>query len=78
MQDFESAIGIFGDSRATFNEIASIHIKYAVYISDCCMVDMPANDAVHASAPRLGRKSRLEITDEVDGILDPVFDPGRN
>ena len=65
------------DGRAAFNPVAGIEIGKAVKIAHGSGVDVAANDAIDPVLERCGSQRFFEISNEIDGILDPCLGPGR-
>src|SRR5262245_53737858 len=76
-QNLEAAVVVLGDRGATFDPVAAVEIAHAKVLMDSSVMDMPADNALHAMAFRLGDQGLLEIANVVDRVLDLQLHPLR-
>src|SRR5579863_17534 len=75
--DFEAAVGMFGQSRAALDPVPAIHVADAELVVDDGVVDVAAINAVDIAALRFGGQRLLKGADIIHRVLDLVFGPLR-
>src|SRR5215475_4465651 len=75
--DLETAVEVLNHRGAALDPVAAIDIAAAGIIPDHRMMDMTADDAVHAVPFRFGRDCLLIVADEVYRVLDLQLGPLR-
>ena len=73
MDEFDLAVEIFNQRRATFNPIAAVHVLHAVDQLHLGPVNVTTDDAVSLLVARHGRKRIFVFSDEFDGGLGLEF-----
>jgi hypothetical protein len=77
MNEFDLAVEIFNQSRATFNPISTVQVLHSVNHLRLGAVDVAADDAVGLVAARHGGQRVLVFRDEFDGGLGLEFQKRR-
>ena len=77
MDEFDLAVEIFHQRRATFNPIAVIEIKDTIDRLHSRMVNMSANDTVIAFVPGIFCCCFFEVGNKLDGFLHLFLDEAR-
>src|SRR5262249_6791203 len=61
--DLEMTVLMLGERRAAFHPVAAVHVADTLHVADHGIMDMAADHAVGAVAPRFGRQRSLERAD---------------
>src|SRR5439155_4695861 len=77
VENLKTAIQVLYQGRAAFDPVAIVAIENGIEPADFRLVDVTADDAIHAAPTRLLRDRRLEIIDIAQRVLDPALDVGR-
>lgn len=77
MQDFKPAVEVLDQGGAAFDPVAVVAVEDAVDGAHFGGVDMAADDSVDFALSGLGDHRVLEMADVFDGVLDLVFQVGR-
>lgn len=73
MQDLEASIEVFDHRRTTLHPVAIVAIDDPLAIADLGRVNVTADDAIEATAPRFANDGLFIIADVLDGIFDLMF-----
>lgn len=73
VQDFQASVEVLHQRRAAFHPIAVVAVEDAVDVADFRVVDVAADDAVHAPLAGYLGHGLLEIGDVGHCILDLVL-----
>src|SRR5260221_11412260 len=77
VQDAQPTVEALDQRGAAFDPVAVVAVKHAVDGANLGMVDMAADHAVDAAAPRLAGDRMLVVVDILDRVLHLVLQIGR-
>src|SRR5262249_34985210 len=77
VNDLEPAVPVLDEGGAAFDPVAVVTVDNVTDRANLGLVDVAADDAVEAAAPRLVSHRRGVVADIFDGVLDLALEVGR-